>query len=110
MAMARRRSTEFHSLSFEGVEESLHHDLQHHFHIHCLATRKILQGKFYRTVADLRRDAFLLFDHASFNETNALLTYPDADAKEVALIDTLPAPLPKDQYRHLFIRFVSPLR
>lgn len=109
MAMARRQSTESNSLSLSGVEESLPHDFYHHFCVHCLATKKILQGKVYRTVAELRRDVFRLFDRANFNETNAPLTYFEAGEKEVALIDAIPAPLPKDQHRHLFIRFVSAL-
>lgn len=100
-------SIDSNSLNFTSLDESFHQDHCHNFYVYCLSTKKILHGKFYRTTSELRRDAFLLFDHADFNETNALVTYRDENDEEIVLHDMVPSPLPKNQFLNLFIRFVS---
>ena len=76
------------------------------FSVHCLATQKTLDEKKYASVDELKRDVFALFDQGGFNDYNAIITFHRAEDEEV-LMETLPPPLPKGQYRDLFIRVVS---
>lgn len=64
-----------------------------------------MDRKKYQTADEIKRDAFALFDQADFNEYNAIITYLDHEGKEV-LLDVVPTPLPRGQYRDLFLRLV----
>jgi hypothetical protein len=77
----------------------------HQFLVCCLSTKKTLEKKQHQSVNDIKRDAFLLYKEAQFNDHNAILTYLDDNNKEV-LLTTVPDPLENNQYQVLFIKFV----
>jgi hypothetical protein len=75
------------------------------FHVHCLSTKKSLKKKMYQSIEEIRQEAFALYEQAEFNDHNAIIVYRDEKNQDV-LLTTVPKPLPKRQYRDLFIKFV----
>ena len=75
------------------------------FRVHCLSTTKKLKDKRYVTVKQIEQDAFALYDQAQFTDHNAIIIYLN-DENQQLLLTSLPTPLPKRQYRDLFIKFV----
>ena len=77
----------------------------HHFSVHVLSSVKVLTGKRYKSVDDIRNDAFALFEEAKFTTGNAIVTFRNKDNKD-QILDTVPERLNKGQTRDLFIKFV----
>ena len=74
----------------------------HCFRVRCLSETKILNGKIYESVDDIKKDAYQLYKEGHFNDDNAILTHLNAQNEEV-LLYSVPDLTTKD----LFIRFVS---
>jgi hypothetical protein len=89
----------------EQSKEIQSHNSYHRFRFRCLSTEKMLEKQQYRSVNDIKQDAFLLYEEAKFNDHNAILTYLDDNNKEV-LLTAVPDPLRNNQDRVLFIKFV----